>query len=367
MLGKAFAVWFLLLTLPFLLSSSADAALKTNWKKALVPLEEIRSGGPPPDGIPAIDKPKFVTVQEALEWLNPREPVLALELNGEARAYPLQIMIWHEIVNDVVGGVPVAVTFCPLCNSALVFDRRVNGETLDFGTSGMLYKSDLVMYDRKTHSLWVQMEGKAVVGDLAGTRLKVYPAAIVGWGEWKEASPFGRVLSRDTGHLRAYGLNPYVGYDTIDQSPFLYQGSIDPRFPPMERVLALSYNGEDKAYPFRLLTQRKVVHDTVGGAEVVILFKKGTASALDEPVIATSRDVGATGVFFPVVDGRRLGFAVKGEGFVDQETGSHWNILGKATSGPLKGKALERVPHVDTFWFVWSAFKPKTTVYGTAR
>jgi len=367
MSAKAFVVWSLPLTLLFLLLSSADAALKTNWRKALVPLEEISPGGPPPDGIPAIDRPEFVTVQEAGKWLNPREPVLAFELNGEAKAYPLQIMIWHEIVNDVVGGVPVVVTFCPLCNSALVFDRRVNGEILDFGTSGMLYKSDLVMYDRKTHSLWVQMEGRAVVGDLVGVELKGYPAAIVGWGAWKEAFPSGKVLSRETGYRRAYGQNPYVGYDDINRPPFLYRGPIDHRFPPMERVLALSYNGEDKAYPFRLLAEQGVVSDRVGGKEVVIFFQKGAASALDEPVIAASRDVGATGVFFPMVDSRRLRFSMRGEGFVDQETGSRWNILGKATAGPLQGKALERVPHVDTFWFVWSAFRPETAIYGAAR
>ena len=147
--------------------------LRTDTSKALVPLEEIISGGPPPDGIPAIDRPGFVKPAEAAAWVVPKEPVLALEVKGDARAYPLQILMWHEIVNDVVGGLPVTVTFCPLCNSGIVFERVVDGATLDFGTSGKLYKSDLVMYDRQTHSLWAQMEGRAIVGARAGTRLEL--------------------------------------------------------------------------------------------------------------------------------------------------------------------------------------------------
>jgi hypothetical protein len=151
----------------------AEAAdLKTDRSKALIPLDEIISGGPPPDGIPAIDRPVFVAPGAADAWLKPVEPVLALQVNGDARAYPLQILIWHEIVNDTVGGRFVAVTYCPLCNSGLVFDRVVDGRTLDFGTSGKLYQSDLLMYDRQTHSLWAQMR-RAVVGRRAGTSWRI--------------------------------------------------------------------------------------------------------------------------------------------------------------------------------------------------
>ncbi|MFN3476636.1 MAG: DUF3179 domain-containing protein [Candidatus Methylomirabilales bacterium] len=361
-------VFLLLVTLGMTFPAFSDPAfgfsLKINLEKALVPLEEIRAGGPPPDGIPAIDRPKFVSVEEAKTWLGDQEPVLTFIRGGDARAYPLQILIWHEIVNDTVGGVPVAITYCPLCNSALVFDRRIGGEVYDFGTSGMLYKSDLVMYDRKTHSLWAQMEGKAIVGELAGLTLQVLPSGIVSFGAWRRAFPHGKVLSRETGHPRPYGRNPYVGYDRPDGTPFLFFGSLDQRLPPMERVVALSFSNEEKAYPFSLLKQRKVVADRIGGLEVVIFYREGTTSALDQPEIATSRDVGATGVFSPILEGQRLTFTFNEGAFIDRETGSRWNILGQAIAGKLRGKTLERLPHVDAFWFAWAAFKPKTAIYG---
>ncbi len=342
----------------------SPGGLKTNWKKALVAEDEIRSGGPPPDGIPAIDQPKFVSVGEADGWLKDREPVVALEVAGDARAYPLQIMTWHEIVNDTVGGRPVAVTFCPLCNSAIAFDRRVRGDTLDFGTSGMLHKSDLVMYDRKTHSLWAQMVGKALVGDLAGTQLQMIPAGVVSWSDWKAAYPTGKVLSRDTGHSRPYGRNPYVGYDDVNQSPFLFSGKPDPRLPAMERVVAITLEGTEKAYTFSVLAKQPVIHDRFGSTDVVIFHRPGMASALDGPSIPDSRDIGATGVFSPIVDAKRLTFEARDGTIVDRETGTRWDLLGRGVSGKLAGKSLPRIMHIDTFWFAWAAFRPHTTIFG---
>ena len=202
------------------LVGSADAdSLRTNLGKALIPLDEVIAGGPPPDGIPPIDKPVFVSPAAADAWLKPTEPVLGLRVGSDARAYPLQILIWHEIVNDVVGGRPVVVTFCPLCNAGLVFDRVASGTTLDFGTSGKLWKSDLLMYDRETHSLWSQMEGRAVVGARAGARLTPLPANTLAYEDFKQAYPGGRVLSRETGVSRAYGRNPYEGYASLGATP----------------------------------------------------------------------------------------------------------------------------------------------------
>jgi len=334
--------------------------LKTNTQKALVPLSEIISGGPPPDGIPAIDHPKFVTPEGAAEWIKSQEPVLAFEWGGDARAYPLQIMIWHEIVNDVVGGKPVTVTYCPLCNSALVFERTLDGKVYDFGTSGKLYKSDLVMYDRQTHSLWAQMEGRAIVGDLAGTRLRWLPANMLAFSEWRRLHPDGQVLSRETGHRRQYGWNPYQGYDRPGQHPFLFAGRVDDRLQPMERVVGVRVGEAAKAYSYSLLARDRVVSDTVGGRRLVVFHQPGTVSALDKGVIADSRDVGATGVYEPVVDGRALTFEAVEGGFRDRETSSLWGVLGKAVKGPLAGKALPKVPHMDAFWFAWAAFNPET-------
>ncbi len=212
---------------------SADEGWSTDFSRRNVSLAEFQSGGPPRDGIPAIDRPKFVDVEAADVWMADREPVILVEHGGETRVYPIQILIWHEIVNDEIGGTPVAATFCPLCNTAIVFDRRVAGETLDFGTTGKLRNSDLVMYDRQTQSWWQQFGGKALVGRHAGERLEQLPARIVGWGEARRTFPAARVLSRDTGHSRDYGQNPYEGYDDVDTPPFFAAANDDDgRLPP---------------------------------------------------------------------------------------------------------------------------------------
>ena len=343
--------------------ASASLELKTNLTKALVPLSEIISGGPPPDGIPAIDRPRFVTPKEADRWLDPREPVLSVSLSGDARAYPLQILLWHEIVNDAVGGKPVAVTYCPLCNSGIVFDRTINGKVYDFGTSGKLYKSDLVMYDRQTSSLWAQMEGRAIVGDLAGTTLAVLPANTLAYGDWKAFFSGGKVLSRETGHSRDYGRNPYDSYDAPQSRPFLFSGPVDRRLPPKERVVGVSVGGVARAYPFSLLAKKTVVHDVLDRERLVVFFRSGTLSALDRSLITASRDVGTTVVFSAVVAGRPLTFEPDPAGFRDRETGSFWTFLGLAVQGALAGRSLRRVPHVDAFWFAWAAFHPSTSVF----
>jgi hypothetical protein len=336
---------------------------KTNFKKHSVDLKQIISGGPPKDGIPAIDRPRFDTVAAAGTWLKPLEPVIAFQRGGEARAYPMQIMTWHEIVNDVVGGAPAVITFCPLCNTALVFDARLGGRVHDFGTTGKLRFSDLVMYDRQTESWWQQATGEAIVGDLTDKRLTFLPAQIISWEAFRSAYPQGKVLSRNTGHARPYGRNPYAGYDNINSSPFLYRGPKDDRLRPMERVVAVSLGGEHVAYPFSLLGRVRVVHDVVGGQPIVVLFEMGTASALDATDVAGGRDVGASGVFVPQMGGRRFTFLPAVKGFTDRETRSSWTILGQATGGPLKGQRLEPVVHGDYFWFAWAVFRPKTRIY----
>src|SRR5919106_1809145 len=186
---------------------------ETDFSKHSVPLSEFQSGGPPRDGIPPIDDPRPSSQDDAEEWLSEPEPVLVVEVGGKARAYPVQILVWHEIVNDELGRRPIAVTYCPLCNSSVVFDRRVEGRELTFGTTGNLRKSDLVMWDRQTESWWQQLNAQAVVGELTGTRLEVLPSQTLSWADFTAAFPEGDVLSRDTGSDRPYGANPYEGYD----------------------------------------------------------------------------------------------------------------------------------------------------------
>ncbi|MGH7332104.1 MAG: DUF3179 domain-containing protein [Candidatus Rokuibacteriota bacterium] len=363
MTGKS--VMLLLAGLLVATAASEALELRTDASKALVPLDEIISGGPPPDGIPAIDRPSFVSPDKASAWVTAKEPVLALDVKADARAYPLQILMWHEIVNDVVGSLPVTVTFCPLCNSGIVFERVVNGVTLDFGTSGKLYKSDLVMYDRQSHSLWSQMEGRAIVGARAGTQLKLVPANTLSFEEWRAAHPAGKVLSRETGHIRSYGANPYESYDQPQLRPFLFHGRPDARRPPKERVVGVKYGEVARAYPWPVLAERRVVHDRIGHQALVILYQPGALSALDEREIKRSRAVGATSVFSPVVDGRALSFEAIREGFRDRETDSTWNLLGHAIKGTLAGRRLTPIPHVDAFWFAWAAFNPSTSIYPT--
>ena len=206
----------------------------TDFSRHSVAFDEIFSGGPPRDGIPSIDDPAFVPVSEA--GLPDREPVIGLTIGDDSRAYPLRILMWHEIVNDVVGGVPVAVTFCPLCNTGIVFDRRLDGRMLEFGTTGKLRNSDLVMYDRTTESRWQQFVGEAIVGELTGSRLAMLPSRLESFPNFVERAPDGRVQVASAGALRAYGRNPYVGYDT-SPAPLLYRGPLPERIAPLARVI----------------------------------------------------------------------------------------------------------------------------------
>jgi len=336
---------------------------KTDFSRHSVPLSEIVSGGPPKDGIPAIDRPDFVSVSAADEWLKPKEPVILFERDGDARAYPLQILIWHEIANDTVAGLPVAITFCPLCHTAIAFDRRAAGRVLDFGTTGRLRFSDLVMYDRQTESWWQQATGEAIVGALTGTHLVSLPAQIVSWETFKRAFPNARVLSRKTGHQRPYGQNPYAGYDSIDASPFLYRGPNDGRLRPMERVATVSIGADDVAYPFSALERAHVVNDTVGGRAIAIFFEMGVASALDQSKFSASRDIGTVGVFDRATNGMTLTFVWTGGRIADRQTSSTWSILGAALAGSLKRTRLKPIVHDQQFWFSWAVFRPKTRIY----
>jgi hypothetical protein len=357
------------LALPVLATAQRPAGWRTDFSRHTVPLDEIVSGGPPKDGIPAIDRPGFVRVAEADEWLSPREPVVLVVEGAEAKAYPLQILMWHEIVNDVVGGRPVAVTFCPLCNTALAFDRRLDGTLFNFGTTGRLRHSDLVMYDRQTETWWQQATGEAIVGELAGRKLEFVSAPLVSWKTFKSTHPNGLVLSRRTGFDRPYGENPYVRYDDPQGSPIsrLFGGRTDARLPAMERVTAVSLGGEDVAYAFRALRERPVVNDDVGGVPIAVFWEPGTASALDDSRISQGRDVGSTGVFERRVGDRVLEFELSGVGrFRDRVTGSAFDLLGRGISGPLEGRELKPVPHGNHFWFAWGVFKPETRIVDKA-
>ncbi len=334
----------------------------TDFSIRNVDLTEI-VGVIPPDSIRAIREPSFVSLSAGSEWLDDQEPVIALEINGEARAYPLQIMVWHEIVIDTVGDVPVIVTFCPLCNTAITFDSRVNGELRTFVTSGALRRSDLIMLDLETESFWQQITGEAIVGTDTGQRLVFLPSQIVSWAEFRQTFPDATVLSRDTGYSRNYGSNPYPGYDRIGSSLlFRVKEFDDDRVHLKERVLAVEIDGDTVAFPFSELSMHVVLEAEVAGAPVVAFWQPDTLSALDKSFIVGSANVGSAGAFVPVVDGERLSFEARDGEIVDTQTGSVWNVLGRATSGPLEGTSLEPVIHANHFWFAWAVFKPDTRI-----
>lgn len=329
--------------------------------RPLVNPANIMPGGPPPDGIPAINHPRFLRTAQ-VSFLSASEPVLALQIGADARAYPVQILIWHEIVNDTVGGVPVAVTYCPLCNSAIAYDRRAAGRVLSFGTSGLLYDSTLVMYDRQTQSLWMQFTGQAIAGVLIGHQLHPYPMQTVSWAAWRAGHPHGWVLSRDTGYARPYGANPYPGYDNIHSQPLLFSGRVNGRYTAMTRLVGMRSGTDAVAVLLNALRRQRVIDLTLAGRPVIVWWQPGTASTLSGATIGGGSDVGATGAFSPVVDGRRLHFLAVAGHFRDQETGSYWSVLGHADAGPLAGENLTPVTHEDTFWFVWAAFRPHARV-----
>ena len=343
--------------------SALDDRENPAFPTPLIDPDELLSGGPPPDGIPAIDDPEFERADQ-VDWLEDNEPVLSLTVEGETRAYPLRVMTWHEIVNDVVGGVPVAVTYCPLCNSGVAFQRTVVGHgVLSFGTSGLLYADNLVMYDRQTESLWPQLTGQASVGALTRTELIAIPMGTVAWRDFVSADPNARVLSQETGFDRPYGTNPYTGYDDPDGDLlFGLPGDPDTRLPVKERVVGLGDGPASVAVVRSSLVGKPPLEVTVGKRHVVLWHRPGQASALDAETVAGGADIGTVGAFDPVLDGQRLHFESGGAGFVDRETGSRWDVLGRAIAGPLRGAELEPYRHLDTFWFAWVTFHPDTSL-----
>lgn len=260
----------------------------TDFSKTEISYSEIMSGGPPKDGIPAIDNPEFKPVSD-IDTVSPTEPVIGIVIEGEAKAYPLQVLMWHEIVNDEIAGVPISVTFCPLCNSSLVFDRRIQhpdkGEmVLDFGTTGKLRNSDLVMYDRQTESWWQQFIGQAIVGELTGTKLKMIPVRIESFAKFSERMPHGMVLVPNDTDFRRYGVNPYQGYDSFDL-PFLYNGPQPETVAPLSRVIVT----DGRAWALDFLRQSERIETEDG---LIIRWEKGQNSALDAALIGEGVDIG---------------------------------------------------------------------------
>jgi Protein of unknown function (DUF3179) len=316
--------------------------------KHIVPLDQIVSGGPPPDGIPTIDNPKFLSVVDASKFLKDSDLVVGLTVNGQTKAYPLLILVWHEIINDKLGGVPVAVTYCPLCFTTQVFNRTISGHVVEFGTSGKLYNNNLVMYDRLSGSLWSQALGEGIVGTHAGESLKRIAFDLAYWKDWKQLYPNSMVLSTDTGFTRPYGVDPYGDYYTSDQL-FFPISNVDKRLGLKETVVGLGNEGQYKAYVLHQIDTSKVINDKVGNKSIVLF------SLYPRMVRA----------YVPIIDGQTLDFQYNttANKITDTQTGSEWNFDGLTVNGQMKGKQLNRLPFDEGFWFEWAAFHPQTRIY----
>jgi hypothetical protein len=256
------------------------------------------------------------------------------------------------------------VTYCPLCNTAVVFDRRVGGETVGFRVSGLLRNSDLVMWEDRTESLFQQVTGNGIVGTLAGERLAILPSRITSLDAFAEAHPEGAVLADDQGFGIRYGANPYVGYSSRPEPYGFFRGDPDPRLPALERVVGVEVADERVAYGFAALSEVGVANDVVGGEPITVFWgDPDTADALDERSIADSRGVGSAVAYLATVDGEALTFAAAGaDRWVDDRTGSTWDLFGMAVDGPLAGTQLELALHRNEFFFAWSAFFPEGEV-----
>jgi hypothetical protein len=256
--------------------------------KYLVDPEKLVGGGPPKDGIPSIDSPKFVSVEEADRWIEDNELVLAIIYKGVKKVYPLQILVWHEIINEAIAGDPILITYCPLCGSGIAYERSISGEEIEFGVSGKLYNSNLVMYDRKTNSYWPQIDGLAIVGELTGTRLTALSIDTVVWRDWKKAHPDSEVLSQDTGFSRPYGEDPYGTYYEDSFIWFPVEDS-DDRVHPKTVIFGVEVNGVYKAYKEDDLKELKTIEDIVGG--VGIRIERDDAGSVEVIDLETEEEI----------------------------------------------------------------------------
>ncbi len=344
---------------------------RTNQENTIIDLSEIQAVLPR-GSFPKLDFPKFISNKEAKSHYFKHEPVIAIELNGEAKAYPLSILTMHEISNDIIGNVPILPAYCPLCNTAVVFDRRlnVNGEEhlLEFEVSGMLRKSNLIIFDFLTESWWQHLTGEAITGEFAGKELTYIPSVIISYEEFFKRYPDGKILSPKTGFdaQKRYGTNPYEKYDDINSVPysrFFDEKNIDKRLPAMERIINIRDQEKYKIYPFTAIKKNQIINDKFESKNIVIFYQSGTVSVLDKKTISESKDIGSVTVFNPLLNNKLLTFKKDGNIFKDEQTNSEWDITGLCTKGELKDSQLEPVIHGNHFAFAWFAFYPESEIY----
>jgi len=303
----------ILLITSFFSAIAALAGTKNGFdlSGALIPENHIFAGGPAKDGIPAIDNPRFVDA-DAARFMRNNDRILGITIAGVSKAYPVKILNWHEIINDKTGDELFTITFCPLCGTGMAFSSQVNGQNLSFGVSGLLYNSDVLLYDRETESLWSQIMSTAVTGKFKGTKLKPLPLEHTSWGAWKQSHPNTSILSIKTGYWRDYDKSPYAGYEKSEHIMFPVAHKAPDTYHPKERVLGLNINGVSKAYPF------------------IELNKHGKSSFTD------------------VINNTSVNI--------------RWDQQHQAGT-VFTTKGQKQLPVTEGFWFAWFAFHPDTLVF----
>jgi hypothetical protein len=321
---------------------------------------------------PRIDYPKFIGKVKGLKEYFMYEPVIAIAINGRAKAYPLNVLTMHEIANDTLGGVPILATYCPLCNSSVVYERRLKNRgkqyQLDFELSGMLRNSGLIMADKQTETWWQQLTGLGLVGELANIELDVIPSMIISVKDFFIRYPDGKILSPETGtnSQKKYGTNPYENYDDITGVPYekyFDHSKLDSRLPPMERLIDIKGNKGYKVYPFSIIAKEGIINDYYDGRNIVIFYKKGTVSVLNNKKIIKSKDIGSATVFSSEIDDNILTFEKINGKILDKETKSFWDITGHCIQGYYKGRELIPEKHSNHFAFAWLSFHPESEIY----
>ena len=334
-----------------------------------MPQSQIVSGGPGKDGIPALTNPTVVSAEAVDAFLLPDDLVLGLVENGEARAYPHAVLWWHEIINDVLGGRPILVTFCPLTGSGIAQDPVIDGQLHNFGVSGLLFDNNLIMFDRTTDSLWSQMRLQSICGSFTGAAPPLLPIVQTTWSAWKAMHPSTTAVSFDTGFSRNYDVYPYGDYDRVDNPTLLFpQPTPDPRLPPKENVLGVRHGGGSHVYSMTRMSSvasRMLVHDDVDGLAVLVAFDAAARLAIpfDRTLVLQSPAEDGSGgaterLDFEIVDPDVFPFTLR-----DVQTGSVWNLDGVATDGPHVGRRLRKLPTYTAFWFAWSAFNANVVVH----
>jgi hypothetical protein len=330
----------------------------TDFSKHNVDFKSILSGGPGRDGIPPIYEPEFTSTEEASGWLSDSEPVIVFERGKKSRAYPLRILMWHEIVNDVLDKRSYIVTFCPLCNAAVVYDTNFGGRNHRFGVSGKLRNSDMVMWDHTTESWWQQLTGEAIVGSSTGRKLKPLPSQMISFGTYKKLRPTGEVLSQETGHRRNYGENPYVRYDS--GAPFFPVPGNKSGIRTMDRVMGLESQGKMFALAVSSMRGKRYAILKAGETDLVAFNLSSANSALDKKSIEASKKIPHITLFKNTESKVLQRLVWRNGALIDKDAGTVWNALGE---GFLEGKKLYQLEPVGSgifFAFAWFGFYPES-------